>query len=390
MNHPLLSGWVVAALFLLAPAASARVIYVGPNGTVKTIADASRLAKDDDVVVIASGQYTGDVALWTQKRLTIRGEGQRPVLVAGGKSEEGKAIWVFRNGDFKVSNIEFRGARVDDQNGAGIRFENGKLTIVQCAFFDNQVGILTGNSADAELTIERSIFAQSPRQTASLPHLLYVGRIAALRITGSRFHGGYRGHLLKSRARVNDIRYNLLVDGDGGSASYEADFPNGGDVTLVGNVLGQSSTTENPTLVSFGSEGSTWPQSRLKMVHNTLYSKGWRPAWFLRVFKDKFTTAPEVMTRNNLLVGMGLFSMFVEGEHTGNHFALPSAMGDPAVMDFTLAAGSWLRGRVDPLIPDSAGLQPRFEQVLPGSVSGIRAPAKWAPGAVQTMTRQQR
>jgi len=43
----------------------------------------------------------------------------------------------------------------------------------------------------------------------------------------------------------------LLVDGDSGSASYEADFPNGGNVTLVGNVLGQSKTTENLTMLAY-------------------------------------------------------------------------------------------------------------------------------------------
>ena len=35
------------------------------------------------------------------------------------KSAEGKAIWVFVNGQFKVDNIAFRGARVADGNGAG-------------------------------------------------------------------------------------------------------------------------------------------------------------------------------------------------------------------------------------------------------------------------------
>jgi len=84
-----------------------------------------------------------------------------------------------------------------------------------------------------------------------LPHLLYAGRIARLSVEGSRFHDGYFGHFLKSRARASDIRYNWLVDGEGGSASYEADFPNGGNVTLVGNVLGQSKTTENLTMLAY-------------------------------------------------------------------------------------------------------------------------------------------
>ncbi len=60
------------------------------------------------------------------------------MLIADGKSAEGKAIWVIRNGDFHIENIEFRGARASDRNGAGIRFERGKLCLRNCSLpYDN-------------------------------------------------------------------------------------------------------------------------------------------------------------------------------------------------------------------------------------------------------------
>lgn len=390
MDHLPALTWLFTAWCLATLPASARVIQVGPVEQVKTIAEAARLARDGDVVEIASGTYQSDAAVWLQKRLTIRGVGQRPVMNAAGKNAEGKATWVFRNGEFNISNIEFRGARAADGNGAGIRFEKGKLNVANCAFFDNQNGLLTANFEDAELTIENSIFAQAPKQQKPLAHLLYVGRIGLLRVVNSRFHGGYFGHLLKSRARASDIRYNLLVDGVGGSASYEAEFPNGGDVTLVGNVIGQSSLTENPTLLAYGAEGNTWPKSRLKIVHNTFYSEGFQPAWFLHVFAEKFVTQPDILTRNNLLAGVGLFSANVAGQHLGNFFAPSTVFGDPAVMDFTLPGSSWLRGRVDPVTKDLGGLQPKFEQLMPGRVSAIQAGAEWAPGAIQAYTLEKR
>lgn len=380
----------VAMSFLFTVSTAARVIRVGPGADAKTIAEAAKLAQDDDVVEITPGEYQGDVALWLQKRLTIRGVGQRPVMNAAGKNAEGKATWVIRNGEFNISNIEFRGARAADGNGAGIRFEKGKLNVVHCAFFDNQNGLLTANFEDAEVTIEDSIFAQAPRQQKPLAHLLYVGRIKSLRVLNSRFHGGYFGHLLKSRARVSDIRYNLLVDGVGGSASYEAEFPNGGDVTLVGNVIGQSSHTENPTMLAFGAEGKTWPESRLKIVHNTFYSEGFQPAWFLRVFTVKFGALPDIFTRNNLLAGIGVFSTNIAGQHKGNFFTPSTVFGDPAVMDFTLTANSWLRGRVEPVATDLGNLRPTFEQLMPGRISAIQAPAEWAPGAMQTFTLEKK
>ena len=82
-------------------------------------------AKDGDTIDILPGEYHADVAVWLQKRLTIRGVGETPVLKADGRSAEGKAIWVLRNGEFVIENIAFEGARVDDRNGAGVRFERG-------------------------------------------------------------------------------------------------------------------------------------------------------------------------------------------------------------------------------------------------------------------------
>lgn len=111
---------------------------------------------------------------------------------------------MIRNGEFIVDNIEFRNARVADGNGAGIRFERGRLEVLNSHFIDNQNGILTANQHDAELVIRDSLFADAPHPNLTLPHLLYVGKIARLELTGNRFHNGYEGHLIKSRARERD------------------------------------------------------------------------------------------------------------------------------------------------------------------------------------------
>ena len=145
--------------------AHAATLRVGPGEAITRIAEAARLAKDGDTVEILSGEYRGDVAVWQQKQLVIRGIGPRPVLIADGKSAEGKAIWVIRNGDILIENIEFRGSRVPSGNGAGIRFEGGRLTVRNCAFIDNQMGILTSNDSTAELAIENSRFAEADRKS---------------------------------------------------------------------------------------------------------------------------------------------------------------------------------------------------------------------------------
>ena len=300
------SCFLLALLILTCGPSHAATIVVGAGGQAATVGEAIGRASDGDTILIQSGEYRGDVAVLHQKRLTLRGVGRRPVLIADGKHAEGKAILVVRDGDIRVENLEFRGARVPDGNGAGIRFEKGRLHIRGCAFFDNENGVLTANFNDAELIIDDSEFAMAPRVEGKLHHLLYVGRIASVKVRGSRFHQGHIGHLIKSRASRTELAYNLIYDGPGGRASYEVDLPNGGEAVLIGNVIAQSAETENPVVVAYGAEGNAWPSSRLWLVHNTLISDGLRPGWFLRVWNERLPPGVEVKATNNLSVGLGL------------------------------------------------------------------------------------
>ena len=334
-------GWPLA-LALAAASAPAATITVGAG--VATLAEAVRQARDGDTIVVPGGDYRGDVAVLHQKRLTIRGQGPRPVFFADGKHAEDKAILVVRDGDILIENLEFRGARVPDGNGAGIRFEKGRLTVRACVFADNQNGLLAANFEDAELIIEDSVFTQAPRVEGRLHHLLYVGRIASLKVSGSRFHQGHVGHLLKSRARRTELAYNLIHDGAGGRASYEVDLPNGGDALLLGNVIGQSASTDNAVLVAYGAEGNAWPASRLRMAHNTLISEGLGPASFLRVWTERLPAGTPLQAVNNLLVGAGVFAPPAAGDFHGNVAAPRSMLADAEALDFALGAASPLRG----------------------------------------------
>lgn len=370
---------------LLAQSVGAEVLRVGPGQEFVRIADAAKAAKDGDIVEILSGEYRGDVALWTQKRLLIRGIGERPVLIADGRIAEGKAIWVIRDGDFLIDNIEFRGARAADYNGAGIRFERGRLEVRNSVFTDNQAGILTANFANSELFVRDSLFAQAPEQEESLPHLLYVGRIARFEVSGSRFHQGYRGHLLKSRARYNDIRYNLLYDGPQGEASYELELPNGGLAFVVGNIIGQSAATQNPVVVAYGAEGDAWPESALYLAHNTLLSDRHTGTLFLRTWPDRLPQGSEVVGINNLSVGLGSLTLANAGDYRGNLPLPPGGLEDPATLDFRPLGASLLRQLTSPAgSARGVSLQPEAEFALPIGTRSIDPPANWLPGALQS------
>jgi len=279
------------------PGFSGRTLRVGPQQTFRTIAAAAAAARSGDSVEIDAGDYVADVAVWRQHYLTIRGRGGKVRLIAAGASAEGKAIWVIGGKEITVENIIFTGAKVSDQNGAGIRFEHGKLIVRKCAFLNNENGILTSNDPKAELVIENSEFGFGGGQS----HNLYVGHIKKLTVTGSYFHHASVKHLLKSRAGESFIFYNRLTDEIGGIASYELEFPNGGLAYVMGNIIEQSSTTQNPIIISYGAEGYKWPKNELYLTYNTIVDDYPKGGTFLR-YKNGLD---KLFAANNVLVGQG-------------------------------------------------------------------------------------
>ena len=124
--------------------------------------------------------------------------------------------------------------------GAGIRLERGSLSVKDCSFSRCEMGLLTNNDPNTQLDLQGCEFSFGERP-GSFSHLLYAGSIAKLSVSGCYFHHGMRGHLIKSRAALNHIFYNRLTDEIGGSASYELEFPNGGQALVIGNLIQQSS-----------------------------------------------------------------------------------------------------------------------------------------------------
>lgn len=364
-------------------AAVPATMVVGPGEKIASITEAAKQARDGDVIEIRPGIYRGQPAVWTQNNLVIRGAGERPVMLADGKNAEGKAIWVVRGGKLRIENIEFRGARSADLNGAGIRFEKGSLTVWACAFFDNEMGILTANRGESTLEVIDSEFGDAPRTQGDLHHLLYVGAIGKFTLRGSRFSNGYLGHLVKSRARENHILYNMLVDGAGGKSSYELEFPNGGIAYVVGNTIGQSAGTDNPRLVSFGAEGPKWPDNALYMAHNTLINDAYAGT-FVNVRTDRMGGDVEVWLLNNLIVGVGDLHKPAQGRFEGNRLAARHELVEMGGIPLKLTSLSPLRGMVSPpgMAPAMA-LLPDAEFVFPAGTRRMQPGSLLAPGAFQ-------
>lgn len=290
-----------------------RVIHVGPTKAIKTIAAAARLAGAGTTILVDSGTYLADVAVWSQDGVSLQAVGGRVKLVAAGAAAEDKAIWVVRARDLHVEGFDFEGAAVPSRNGAGIRLETGSLYVYDCTFKHNEMGLLTNNDVNTELEISNSEFAHNQRPDGH-NHNLYVGQIARLSVTGSYFHHARNGHLLKSRAAVNRISNNRIADEVGGTASYELEFPNGGIAYVDDNFIAQNTSTENPILISFGAEGYKWPRNEIHLINNTLVNPLSSGGVFLRVAPG----ADSIRAVDNSLVGSGTLESAGPGEYSNN------------------------------------------------------------------------
>jgi hypothetical protein len=368
----------VAAL-LPCMARAGPVLQVGPGRAVKSLAAAARQARDGTLIEVDAGDYVADVAAWSQHDLTLRAVGGRVRVIAAGAHAEGKGLFVTRGRRMRIEGFDFLGCSVPDRNGAGIRVEAGSLALADCGFRDNENGVLTANDEAIELDIVDCDFGPIPLRSG-LTHNLYVGAIQRLAVTGSYFHGGLIGHLLKSRAALNHILYNRITDEIGGRASYELEFPNGGVAVVMGNLIMQSSTTENPHVISFGVEGAKWPRQALYLVHNTLVDQRPSGGIWLRVTPPQ----AEVMLANNLLVGA--LRLAADGHWTrrANFTADWDEFVRAARDDFRLKPGSSLRGKAQDMgEAEGLRLSPSREYRHPHASAALVGPARH-PGAFQS------
>lgn len=356
------------------------MLRVGPGEAVKTLAAAAARAKPGMRIEVAAGDYLADVAAWRQDDLQLKAIGGRVRLIAQGAHAEGKGIFVTAGQRISIEGFDFIGAQVPDTDGAGIRLERGTLALRDCSFSRCEMGLMTSNDPQVELSLQGCEFFDCERAPGKPAHLLYAGRIARLAVQGCYFHQGRTGHLLKSRAALNHILYNRLSDEPGGRASYELEFPEGGQALVLGNLIEQSASTENPHLIAFGAEGYKHPRNELWLAHNTLVDG--RPAGgvFLRL-----RSGGTLKASNNLLVGAGRWDEAAEGTLLNNLRAGLQDFIAPQRYDFRLRPDSPLRGRrVEPGPgPEGLALAPSRQYRHPRDSEALAGPARH-PGAMQT------
>jgi hypothetical protein len=336
----------VAVAGTCAGVAGAATRLVGPGHPYAKPCAAIAAAGPGDVVQIdaaGNGTYDGDVCASSVPSLTIEGVNGRARIDAAGRSSGGKAIWVLSGVGTVVRNVELTGAAVPDANGAGIRLEGGSLTVVGSSFHDNQEGILVSNDPSIDLTVESTELYDNGAGDGQ-SHNIYVGNIHHFTMRYSYSHGAKVGHLVKSRAQVNDIAYNRLT-GEGGTGSYELDLPNGGLSRVVGNVIQQGPATQNPTLLAYGEEGASNADSRLTVVNNTFVND--RPGSATAITVGGGVSSPAVVA-NNVVVGTTTFVSQAAAQLVGNCQVADPQLVDRAAYDYHLRETSPCRDVASP------------------------------------------
>jgi hypothetical protein len=355
-------SWICCLSVLLGAsthtAQSGRILKVGPGKAYKVPSQAAAAAKDGDVVEIDAGIYNGDVAVWSANRLVLRGVGGRAHLKVAGQNAQGKGTWVLAGNDTVVENIEFSGARVPDENGAGIRVEGSGLTVRNCYFHDNENGILTGNNGTSDIRIEGSEFANNGAGDGR-SHNIYVGGVRSFTLQYSYVHHAKIGHNVKSRAQTNYILYNRIMDERTGTASYEIDLPNGGRSYIIGNLIHKGAKADNPDVIAYSAEGATNPWQELYLVNNTLVSE-MTDGSFLHIHGR-----PSALVMNNIFAGSG---QVLNGTANLSHnlTTQKSVVVDPARFDYHLPAGSpAIDAGVNPGTAQGFDLMPKYQYVHP-------------------------
>jgi hypothetical protein len=191
---------------------------------------------------------------------------------------------------------------------------------------------MTGNAErDSDVLIEHSEFARCGDGTA-IGHNVYIGRSGRFEMRFSYSHESYIGHLVKSRARETRIMFNYLTDGTKGRSSYAIDAPDGGEVTIIGNVIDRGPSAENKSIVSYGGENRIYDRNSLLVQNNTVYSR-----YVDAEAVHNHTDVPASVV-NNVLAGAPMVTLAGPGETRNNGVSPEHGLVDPRRGDYGLRA----------------------------------------------------
>ena len=262
---------VIALALFAAPAfAQASAPFTVNGQGFATLQEAvSSIRMGTATILIAPGTYR-QCAVQAGGRITFKAV-QPGTAIFEGVACEDKAALVLRGQGSVVDGLVFRGYRVSDGNGAGIRTEMGDLTVTNSMFLDSQEGILGGEPTGQRIKIDRSTFSGLGQcdESPSCSHAIYLANKGSVTVTHSRFERGTGGHYVKLRAPTVSITDNSFDDTAGRKTNYMIDLSEGSTGLIARNAFVQGTAKENHTgLIVVAAEARTYRSTGLRVEDN--------------------------------------------------------------------------------------------------------------------------
>ena len=320
-------------------ASGSAVALVGPSRTFHTISAAVSAAQATGstitTICVDAGDYVNDFPATITTPLKLYGVGGLAHMRSTLADLPNRKAILLTRADVTIDGFEFSGAKVGDRNGAGIRYEGGKLTVVDSLFHDNENGILGASAGGLPgpigshlVTVLNSEFFRNGFVSGGVgdgqTHGIYLAGGHSLTVRKSFFSEQYEGHHIKSRAGTTVVEDSTFEDGLGPAglvASYSIDLPNGGSAVVRRSTFYQRNGQGLPrgvngTVINYGGEVPTVPAgSALTVEQSTFINYKSGPA---TAVKNRTTTAPTTMTGNTTVNVSTLTSGGVSQTLSGN------------------------------------------------------------------------
>ncbi len=262
---------LLALALLAAPAFAQTAAPFTVNGQgFATLQEAvSSIRMDTATILIAPGTYW-QCAIQSGGHITFKAI-QPGTAIFDSVTCEDKAALVLRGQGSVVDGLVFRGYRVRDGNGAGIRTEMGDLRVSNSMFLDSQEGILGGQPIGQKITIDHSTFSGLGQcdEAPNCAHGIYLANQGSVTVTNSRFERGTGGHYVKVRAPNVTITDNSFDDTGGRKTNYMIDLPDGATGLIARNTFVQGKQKENGSaLIVVAAEAKNYPSTGLRIENN--------------------------------------------------------------------------------------------------------------------------
>lgn len=297
------SGWRFEAMRTVRIPAAGRGLVVlcadsstGAGCDTDDLSRALRLVDAGGIVLLRSGVHEHAVVI-DKADLHLLAE---PGAVLAGASTQGKGALV-TNADLLIEGLECMDIRVPDGNGACVRQQQGNLTLRGVHFHHAQMGVLTGHAGGEIKIFDSYIHDSGSDGTGALGHNVYVNSGSLLFSRSWSVGARNGGHEIKSRGSTTVIEDSLVASFDARDSRL-VDIPDGGDLEILGSVLGEGPASENWDLIGYGLElpegGSSHRSNTIRIHGNTIYGDRRGGAKTLHA-----EHAASIRVRGNVLIG---------------------------------------------------------------------------------------